>query len=171
MSAIPTDTWVILGASSPIARAFAREVARPGVRVILAGRDVDDLERTACDVRIAEGASVEVSSFDAVDFASHADAASRWAQSHPEELAGSGPDDKVLDQAVGREGAGGGAAPPAGNGAAASGGVEPPAPAIGGWCWPAGEPILVLDLGDGYGLVGACPDRDIRCPARRVDHC
>ena len=80
MSAIPTDTWIVLGASSPIARAFAREVARPGVHVILAGRDTDDLERTAADIRVAEGASVEVSSFDAVDFASHADAASRWAQ-------------------------------------------------------------------------------------------
>jgi short-subunit dehydrogenase len=56
-------------------------VARPGVHIILAGRDIDDLERTAADVRVAEGASVEVSPFDALDFASHGEAASRWAQS------------------------------------------------------------------------------------------
>ena len=76
---MPADTWIILGASSAIGRSFARELGRSGSRLILAGRDLEDLERTASDVRIASQASVEVSAFDATDFASHADAASRWA--------------------------------------------------------------------------------------------
>src|SRR5262252_2060953 len=71
-------TWLILGASSPIARAFARRLAKPDAHIILAGRDTDDMERTAADLRISSGASVEVAKFDALDFASHADAASRW---------------------------------------------------------------------------------------------
>jgi len=75
-----TETWIILGASSPIGRAFAREVAREGTHVILAGRDTADLERTAADVRIASGATVEVSSFDATDFTSHGGITARWAQ-------------------------------------------------------------------------------------------
>jgi short-subunit dehydrogenase len=74
------ESWIVLGASSPIARAFAREIGRKGSHLVLAGRDIDDLERTACDVRIATGASVEVCAFDAVDFATHAEAASRWAE-------------------------------------------------------------------------------------------
>ena len=49
-------TWLILGASSPIARAFARLVAGQGARLILAGRDRDDLARSAADLRL-RGAS------------------------------------------------------------------------------------------------------------------
>lgn len=75
------QTWIILGASSPIGRSFAREVARTGSNVILAGRDLEDIERTASDIRIATGANVEVSAFDAQDFSSHKEAAMRWAQS------------------------------------------------------------------------------------------
>lgn len=74
------ETWIVLGASSPIGRAFARRVAASGVHVVLAGRDVDDLQRTAADLRIASAASVDVVAFDAMDFASHAGAAARWAE-------------------------------------------------------------------------------------------
>ena len=73
-------TWLILGASSPIARAFARQLAKPDTHIILAGRDVDDMERTAADLRIAAGANVEVAAFDAMDFATHAGLAAHWAQ-------------------------------------------------------------------------------------------
>ena len=78
----PAETWVILGASSSIGRAFAREVADPGTLIILAGRDRDDLERTASDIRVAAQATVEVSLFDATDFAAHAEHAALWAR-HP----------------------------------------------------------------------------------------
>lgn len=62
-------TWIILGGSSSIARAFAREVARRGDSVLLAGRDTDDLKSTAADCG-ARGAPLhEVWSFDARDVA------------------------------------------------------------------------------------------------------
>ena len=66
------QTWLILGASSAIARAFAREAASRGADVILAGRDTEDLARTAADIVIATGGNATAQSFDAVDFASHA---------------------------------------------------------------------------------------------------
>jgi short-subunit dehydrogenase len=74
------ETWVLLGASSPIGRAFAEQVARNGSHLILAGRDIEDLEATAAHLRIATAASVEVSRFDAGDLSSHAAAAEGWAQ-------------------------------------------------------------------------------------------
>lgn len=64
-------TWIILGASSSIAKAFAHEVASRGCCVILAGRDQDDLKRIASDLAIRHEAKVEVIAFDAVDFTSH----------------------------------------------------------------------------------------------------
>jgi short-subunit dehydrogenase len=73
------ETWIVLGASSAIGRAYARALARPDVRLILAGRDMEDLRATAADLRIASGARVEIASFDAVDFPSHAALAQTWA--------------------------------------------------------------------------------------------
>jgi len=64
-------TWLILGASSAIARAFAREAAARGGALILAGRDQDDLARTAADIRITTGRDVSCAAFDATDVASH----------------------------------------------------------------------------------------------------
>jgi decaprenylphospho-beta-D-erythro-pentofuranosid-2-ulose 2-reductase len=63
--------WVILGASSPIARAFAAAVAAEGARVILAGRETEMLERDARDLRIRFGAGVDVMSLDARDMGAH----------------------------------------------------------------------------------------------------
>jgi decaprenylphospho-beta-D-erythro-pentofuranosid-2-ulose 2-reductase len=74
------DNWVLLGASSPIARAFARNLARPGCHIILAGRDREDMEATAADLRLSSGASAEVFPFDAADFSSHQAAARQWAE-------------------------------------------------------------------------------------------
>jgi decaprenylphospho-beta-D-erythro-pentofuranosid-2-ulose 2-reductase len=62
--------WLILGASSIIAREFAREVASRGAAVILAGRDLDELAATAADLH-ARGAKAEIVGFDARDLASH----------------------------------------------------------------------------------------------------
>ena len=44
-----TQTWIILGATSTIARSFARLVAERGDSVILAGRDMVELDRIAAD--------------------------------------------------------------------------------------------------------------------------
>ena len=66
------ETWLILGASSAIARAFARAAAARGANVILAGRDLADLARTAADIEISLGRSATVRNFDALDMAGHA---------------------------------------------------------------------------------------------------
>lgn len=44
-----TTTWIILGGTSAIARAFARKASERGEGVILAGRDMDELKTTADD--------------------------------------------------------------------------------------------------------------------------
>lgn len=66
------ETWLILGASSSIGRAFGRLAAAEGADVLLAGRDTDDLERTAADIRARTGRHVEVLPFDAVAIDTHA---------------------------------------------------------------------------------------------------
>ena len=66
------NTWLILGASSSIGRAFARLAAAEGADVLLAGRDIDDLELTAADVRVRTGRRVEVLRFDAEAIDDHA---------------------------------------------------------------------------------------------------
>lgn len=63
--------WLVLGASSAVARAFARLVAEQGADVILAGRDLEDMERTAADLRVRGSGLIEVRNFDALDQASH----------------------------------------------------------------------------------------------------
>ena len=64
--------WLVLGGSSAIARAFARVAAEAGSDVLLAGRDLEDLERTARDIRVRYGRQAEALAFDATDCASHA---------------------------------------------------------------------------------------------------
>ncbi|NNG03581.1 MAG: SDR family NAD(P)-dependent oxidoreductase [Inquilinus sp.] len=59
------ETWLVLGGSSAIARAFAREAAAGGDAVLLAGRDLDDLKRTAADIAIRHGVAAEAVAFDA----------------------------------------------------------------------------------------------------------
>ena len=65
MSDLNGRTWLVLGASSAVARAFARLVAARGAAVLLAGRDIDDLERSAADLRARFGGSAHVLPFDA----------------------------------------------------------------------------------------------------------
>ncbi|MGB5871064.1 MAG: SDR family NAD(P)-dependent oxidoreductase [Albidovulum sp.] len=59
------ETWIILGATSAMARAFARKVAANGATVLLAGRDPDDLGVIAADCRLRGAPQAEVLSFDA----------------------------------------------------------------------------------------------------------
>ena len=65
------DTWLILGASSSVARAFAFEVAQEGADVILAGRDTEDLGRTAADLKVRTGREALALAFDATAYDSH----------------------------------------------------------------------------------------------------
>src|SRR5579885_726161 len=66
-----TETWLVLGASSPIARAFALKAARQGCDLLLAARDLEDAERSAADLRIRTGRQASALRFDAADLASH----------------------------------------------------------------------------------------------------
>ena len=70
MSAATADpvlprTWLILGGSSSVGRAFALQAAAGGADILLAGRDLADLERTAADVRVRTGRRAEAIAFDA----------------------------------------------------------------------------------------------------------
>lgn len=59
------NTWIVLGATSSMARAFTRAVIARGEGVILCGRDMDDLAASASDAK-ARGAPVaEAMAFDA----------------------------------------------------------------------------------------------------------
>ena len=58
-------TWIILGATSSMARAFARAVAETGAGVLLAGRDVEDMAALAADCRLRGAPMAEVVAFDA----------------------------------------------------------------------------------------------------------
>ena len=66
------QTWLVLGGSSAVGRAFARAAAERGCDVIVAGRDLDDLESTAADIRIATGRRATAAHFDALSPDSHA---------------------------------------------------------------------------------------------------
>jgi len=67
-----SDTWIILGATSSIARAFARAVSANGDAVLLAGRDLDDIGHAAADC-VSRGARLaEAIKFDARDAGSFA---------------------------------------------------------------------------------------------------
>jgi short-subunit dehydrogenase len=58
--------WVlVLGATSPLAQGAIRELAGRGHDVVLAGRDVDELDRHASDLRIRSGCATAVLRFDA----------------------------------------------------------------------------------------------------------
>ena len=67
-----TQTWIILGATSSMARAFARHVGEAGATVLLAGRDIDELKALAGDVAARGAASAEPVRFDARDPATFA---------------------------------------------------------------------------------------------------
>jgi decaprenylphospho-beta-D-erythro-pentofuranosid-2-ulose 2-reductase len=65
------ENVVILGATSGIARPLAQLMAARGCRLILAGRNLEQLERDAADVRLRYRTEVFVESFDALDDSSH----------------------------------------------------------------------------------------------------
>lgn len=58
------ETWIILGATSTMARVFAREMAGRGDKLLLAGRRMDELELLAEDCRIRGAELAEPIMFD-----------------------------------------------------------------------------------------------------------
>ncbi len=58
------ETWIIIGATSTIARAFARKAAMRGDGLILAGRDLADLKATASDCLARGAPRAETFTFD-----------------------------------------------------------------------------------------------------------
>ncbi|MBM7068202.1 SDR family NAD(P)-dependent oxidoreductase [Actibacterium sp. 188UL27-1] len=61
------ETWVILGATSSMARGLARALADRGAGLLLAGRDMADLEATAADCTLRGARLAEAVKFDARD--------------------------------------------------------------------------------------------------------
>jgi short-subunit dehydrogenase len=60
-----STTWIILGGTSTIARGFARKAAERGEGVILAGRDMADMQATATDCGVRGAPVAEAIAFDA----------------------------------------------------------------------------------------------------------
>ncbi|WP_417241663.1 SDR family oxidoreductase [Celeribacter sp.] len=58
-------TWIILGATSSMARALSRKLAARGDTVLLCGRDMDDLAASAADCVARGAAGAEALPFDA----------------------------------------------------------------------------------------------------------
>jgi len=67
-----SQTWIILGATSTIARSFARLVSERGDGVLLAGRDMADMKATASDCAARGAPKVDTIAFDARDSRSFA---------------------------------------------------------------------------------------------------
>ena len=63
---------LILGATSAIARAVATELAARGFDLLVAGRDLEDLQTIAADVRLRHGVAAVPLEFDALSFDTHA---------------------------------------------------------------------------------------------------
>jgi short-subunit dehydrogenase len=72
-----SETWIILGATSSMARAFAREVALQGAGLLLCGRDAGELQALATDGKLRGAAFAEALKFDARDVASFGPIAER----------------------------------------------------------------------------------------------
>ncbi len=68
----PKRTLLLLGGSSDIGLAIARHYAAKGCNIQLAGRNMDQLARSAADIRLRFETSVQVHEFDALDIAAHA---------------------------------------------------------------------------------------------------
>ncbi|PIE07985.1 MAG: short-chain dehydrogenase [Rhodobacterales bacterium] len=64
------SNWIILGATSSMARAFARDLAEAGEAVLVAGRDMADLQALAADLKARGAPASQALFFDAEDAAS-----------------------------------------------------------------------------------------------------
>jgi len=97
-----SDTWIILGATSAIARAFMRDRAETGATLILCGRDMDDMAGTAADLRARGAADAHVLRLDVRDaktFQPILDlAADQHGMLNAAVFTGSMPDQAVIDE-------------------------------------------------------------------------
>lgn len=66
------ETWIILGATSSMARALARKLSVQGAVLLLCGRDLDDLRSTAADCLARGAKDAQACAFDARDTGSFA---------------------------------------------------------------------------------------------------
>ncbi len=64
MTSITNETWIILGATSSMARAFARSLAEDGASILLAGRDMEDMTVLAGDLSLRGAGLAEVHAID-----------------------------------------------------------------------------------------------------------
>jgi len=66
-----SKTILILGATSGIARAVAEQLAIEKNDLILTGRNLEELDKTAADLHVRYGVKTQVQKFDALDFDGH----------------------------------------------------------------------------------------------------
>ena len=66
------EAWIVVGASSSVAREFARVCAKEGHHIIAAGRDLEDLERTAGELELLGSSRARAVLFDATKYDEHA---------------------------------------------------------------------------------------------------
>ena len=96
-----TRTWILLGATSTIARAFARKLSQDGASLILCGRDMDEIGAIAADCRHRGAPEATAMRFDARDpgtFAPIIDAATRHeGEVNAAVFVGSMPDQSEID--------------------------------------------------------------------------
>ncbi len=67
-----SETWIILGATSAMARAFARSLAADGHRLVLCGRDTQEMARDAADLALRGAPAARALGWDARDPATDA---------------------------------------------------------------------------------------------------
>jgi decaprenylphospho-beta-D-erythro-pentofuranosid-2-ulose 2-reductase len=67
----PAPVVLVVGATSGIGRAVAKRWAAAGYRVILAGRDLPEIERDAADLRLRYGVEAAALPFEALRFDEH----------------------------------------------------------------------------------------------------
>lgn len=65
------ETWLVLGGSSSVGRAFARAAADAGSDILLAGRDIEDLRLSTADIRVRSGVAAKAMEFDATAYDTH----------------------------------------------------------------------------------------------------
>lgn len=83
-----SENVLILGATSGIARPLCRILAERGCRLLLAGRNVDELQKMAADLATRYKATAHVEPFDALDFDSHAEFLNRTIARFDGEISG-----------------------------------------------------------------------------------
>ena len=82
-----SENVLILGATSGIAKELSRLLAERGCSLVLAGRDRQELDKSADDLRLRHRVRVDVEIFDALNFAGHDGLISRCL-SRPEPIDG-----------------------------------------------------------------------------------